>query len=259
MVPGTRFLKQIIVALLTVVILGGGGFAAVRHFHPPPPTPTPDPRAALKPIDILSTQLFRVSDHDYDFLANVQNPNTRYGSGNVGYELDFSDEGGKVVKTMPGTFYILPGQTKYVINTPLKFDVAVAKATMKITSVLWQELDPLALSGVTFVVTTAGFHQSSPSSATVGAVGGSVTNNSDFDISRVDVVVVLFDAAGKPIATNRTEIRTFLAHTARGFETAWFSPIAGTIARTSAEANTNLFENDAFIRTYGGQERFQAY
>jgi hypothetical protein len=90
-----------------------------------------------------------------------------------------------------------------------------------------------------------------------GKVGGSVFNNSDFDLNKVDVAVILFDESGEPIAVEKTEIATFLARTTRGFEVTWFSPFVGKVVRVDAEANTNVFENSNFLRQYGGQERFK--
>jgi len=92
-----------------------------------------------------------------------------------------------------------------------------------------------------------------------GKVGGSVTNNSNFDLNRVETMVLLFDQSDSVIAANRTEILTFLAKTSRGFEVTWFAPFVGQVSRVEAEANTNIFENSNFLRQYGGQERFQQF
>ncbi|MBI4120214.1 MAG: hypothetical protein HY454_01990 [Parcubacteria group bacterium] len=58
---------------------------------------------------------------------------------------------------------------------------------------------------------------------------------------------------------NRTEIRTFLANTARGFEDSWYRPFGGQVNRVEVEAHTNIFENSNFLRQYQQPERFQQF
>ena len=258
MLSSARLFKQFIIAFLFLAIIGGGAFVISQKLNPPTPTPTPDPRDVLEPVLILETNLFTVGENDYDFLAKVQNPNPTYGSSKVTYELTLLDADNQEIARKVNNFYILPGQTKYVIDTPLRFNTTVDSAVMSITGIQWQELDPLALQGIDFVVVNSEFSKTTRT-AVSGIARGLVNNISDFDVARVDVVVVLFDEDGNPIGTNRSEIRTFLAHTLRGFETAWYAPIKGIVSQVYAEANTNIFENDTFIRTYGGQERFQEY
>lgn len=258
MLSGARFFKQLIILSLFIAILGVAGFAVSQKLHPATPTPTPDPRDALKPVQILETHLFVAGGNDYDFLAKVQNPNATYGSSQVTYELTLLDADGHEIARKINSFYILPGQTKYIVDTPLKFTTAIGSATMKITGIQWQELDPLALQGIDFVVTNTAFSKKTQGTV-VGVAAGQVTNTSDFDVAQVDVVVVLFGENGDAIGTNRTAINTFLAHTTRGFETTWHAPISGTVSSVYGEANANLFQNDTFIRTYGGQQKFQEY
>ncbi len=260
MIVTTRLLKQVAIAAIVILVLTGGGVTVRYMYRPPVATPTPDPRLALEPLNVLHTYFFTVNEkaHDYDFLARIQNPNATFGSGVVAYDLSFFDGADNIISTKKNTFYILPGQTKYIVDTPLRFEVPVKRAEMKITSIDWQELDDLALQGVDLVVTSEQFKKIDKPNL-FGLVQGTVDNASDFDVTTVHVVVVLLDAAGIPLATNRTEMRTFLAHTTRGFETDWFLPVPGEIAKTYVEANTNLFENDTFIRMHGGKEQFQSF
>ena len=258
MVVTTRLLKQASLFIIFLIIVGGGLVATGRALHDPTPTPTPDPRELLAPLIITDTYLFQVANNDYDFLAQVQNPNETYGAGSVTYRLSFFDEAGTPVSQKTNTFYILPGQTKFVIETPLRFASPISKAEMKITGVQWQELDPLALIGVDLVVTNEQF-QKRTGPTIFGVVSGIVNNTSDFDVSSVQVVIVLLDAKDIPVAANRTEIRTFLADTRRGFESSWTAPLTVSVSKTYVEANTNLFLNDTFIRAHGGQEQFQTY
>lgn len=248
--------KKIVIAVIFFLIVGGLGFLIYRSVVPPAPEQTPNPTVNLAPLQVVSTQLFNVQNNDYDFLAKISNSNSNYGSGDVEYTLTFYSAAGQQVSTKAGSFYILPGQTKYIIDSPLKFEQPVSRADMQIKSVDWQKLDPLSASGVALLVKNATFLQVNQS-GTFAKAGGEVFNSSDFDLNKVDVALVLLDQTETPIAINKTEIRTFLARTTRGFEATWFAPFVGQTNRVDAEASTNVFENSNFLRTYGGGEKFK--
>jgi len=245
MVPGLRLVKKLLLLFIFLAIIGGISLWAVRTFSIPVTTPTPDPIAQLKPLEVVSTKLFTNSDQSYDLLVQIKNPNTKFGSGDVRYTIMLDDQ------KITGSSYILPGQIKYIVHPAIRTTRPVISADLKISSVAWQELDPLAVRGVQFAVTNSNLSEK--------RLQGFILNNSDFDVGRVDVAVVLFDANNEPLAVNRSTIYTFLAHTTRGFEVSWPSAFEKTAARSTIEAQANLFENSAFIRTYGGQEKFQAY
>lgn len=260
MAPVTRLIKQIIIAVIVLIILWGIGWGFMRIFVPAPPTPTPDIGTRLQPITFITSQLFSISRDQYDFYARVRNLNADYGSGDVEYQLigyyDQMDGNESTVVLQTGSFYILPGQTKYIVVSPLISNQQLTKVDLHIVSVNWQEVDPLISRGANLVIVNPKYVPQS-ASGVFSKAGGSVVNNSDFDINRADITVVAYDSSNDPIAVGKTDVRTFLAHTTRGFEVAWYAPFSGTVARVDAEAQFNVFENDALIRTYGGTERFQ--
>lgn len=262
MVVGFRLFKQLIIATTVLVAFGVIVLWGMRTFSTPVATPTPDPIAKLAPVEVLKTYLFSAGERDYDFLAQVRNPNATYGAGVVSYTLDlvFDGTGGKEsVTTIDGSFYILPGQTKYIVLSPIKTALPIQSMKMHIINIAWQELDPLAVSSSVNLTVTAASFIPSTQAPLAGKVGGSARNNSDFDLEAVDVAVILMDSEGNPVGASRTEIRTFLAHTARGFEVAWYAKPTSNVDHVLAEGNANLFRNRTFIRTYGGIEQFQTY
>lgn len=257
MEPAQRLARQLVVAFIFVLILGGVGFGIYRGFiYSPTPTPTPNPTINLAPIKVIYSKLFNVQNNDYDFLAKVNNPNAEYGSPAVEYEISFYNSAGEPVSNKNGSFYILPGQTKYVIESPLQFNGLISRADFKIKSVDWQKLQPLAATAAVLLTRNVIYSQISRPGSFAKA-GGEVFNGSDLDLNRVDVAVVVLDVNQEPIAVNKTNIFTFLARTARGFEVNWFAPFVGQTNRVDAEANADVFENSNFLRTYGGQEKFK--
>jgi hypothetical protein len=255
---GQRKRKQALIAVIFFLVVGGFGFLIYRGVRPPLPTPTPNPTINLAPIQIIDYWLFNIENNDYDFLAKVTNPNTDYGSPNVEYEILFFNAEGVKISQKSGSFYILPGQTKYVVNSPIRFQEPVSRAEFFVKSVDWQKLNPLAAGGVKLVVKNyENSYARVQQPGVFSKAGGEVFNDSDFDLNRVEVTVVLLEENNTPLAVGRTVIYTFLAKTTRGFEVSWSSPFIGRVVRIDAEANTNVFENSNFLRQYGGQERFK--
>lgn len=253
-----RATKQIIIALIFFLILGGVSFGVYRSFSESIPMPTPDVTIHLSPIQILSTKLLNVANNDYDFVAKVYNPNFEYGSANVEYKIIFYNAVNIEIGQKNNSFYILPGQTRYVINTPLRFQELPVRAEMNIVSIDWQKIDPLGVINISLITRNVTYGQVAETSV-FSKAGGNIVNNSDYDLNQVNIIILLFDGNDNIIATNRTEIWTFIARTTRGFETNWYSPFVGVVARVEVEAHTNVLENSNFLRQYDRQERFQQF
>lgn len=258
-----RRFKQLIVMIVFFLIVGGAGFLVYRVINPPLPPATPDPTAHLLPFKIVFTRLLNVENNDYDFVAKVFNPNPDYGSPEVVYELTFLGLDGTEVSRKSGSFYILPGQTKHIIDSPLRFQQPLGKVLMNVISVEWQRLNSLAAQGVPLVVKNVYHRREGRDQTATGIfsrVGGVVLNASDFDLSKVDILVLLLDRENIPVAVGKTEIRTFLIGTERGFEVKWFQSLTPEAVNVEAEANSNILENSNFLRRYQIQpERFQQF
>jgi len=253
----SRVTKQIFVALIFLIIIGGLGFFGYRGANPPKPTPTPNPTANIK-IVIAYEKLINVKNNDYDFVAKVTNPSSVYGSGDVEYDLNFYDSTGAVVSTKSGSFYILPGETKYVVETPLRFSQLISSAHLQIKSVDWQKLNSATDQSILFLDRNVGFSLVNQPGV-FGKVSGSITNSSNYDFAKADVNIILFDQENNIIAVSRTDIRSFLAKTNRGFEVAWPDAFNGQVGQAFAKTSTNVFQDSNFLRDYGGQERFQEF
>jgi hypothetical protein len=251
-----RLLKQIIVGVVFFSIVGTAGFGVSRIIVPPTPTPTPNPFASVKPLQVSDTTLLALADNDYDFVAKVSNPNTDTGVSGAHYNLILTNADNTQSLTLPLDFFMLPGQTKYVVYTPIKTNFVATKVQFLPKQVEWQKLDSMALQRVSLPVRdVTGFQKGQ--GEIFGSVGGSVLNNSVIDFNQVDVVGVILDKDNKPIALNKTTLRTFLAGTTRGFEFTWYAPFEGEIGRIDVQPETNIYVDTNFIRTIGVPERYQ--
>ena len=87
----------------------------------------------IKPINIISSRFFQIGAGDYDFVAQLSNPNVSYGASRLEYNLGSSS----------GSSYILPGQTKWVVLTALKIPDGVEGVQLVIKNAQWEKLDML--------------------------------------------------------------------------------------------------------------------
>ncbi|MDP3953866.1 MAG: hypothetical protein Q8Q06_00425 [bacterium] len=256
MLPAERIVKQITALVIFVIIFGGLGFLAYEGLKPSAPTPTPPPILNLTPVYALSSKLFNVQNNDYDFVAKVKNPNQEYGSDSIQYELSLWDNDDELILRKYGTFYIMPGQTKYIADLPMRLSRPAVRHDFKVVSINWLKVGETVGEDVSLVVRNITYSQP-PGESFFSKAAGNVYNNSDFDLGEVGLVAVAFNSSGEPIAVNKTIINTFLAKTSRGFELKWQYPFVGSYSTIEIEANTNIFENANFIRRLGEQERFQ--
>jgi hypothetical protein len=256
MTTNGRILKQALILTITLLIFLGIFWTGRQIFTSPTPTPTVDPRTLLDPIQILKQNIIEIEENDYDFVAQVRNPNTEYGGAEVQYKLNLIDNSNITIETFSGTFYILPGQTKYIVRTRLQTSQKVASANLHITAIDWQELDVFGGSGVDLIVTNVR-HGAPVNPSIFYQAGADVYNSSFFDLNMIDIVIVVFDDQNQTLAVNTTNMRTLLSQEQRGFETPWFNEFQGEIAKITVEAYTNLFKNDNFLRTQGELQKFQ--
>ena len=251
--PATRLTKQGIYGVVFLFVVGSLGYLGFRAIVPykVPPTPTPTP--TIIRFEVLSSVLLAACRNTYDFVAQVRNPNRDFGSSKIDYTVTYIGAAG-TVGTQDGTFYIMPGQKKYIVELSQTFGASVTNASMAIRAIEWRQLSPLAPSGVDLQVKQPIYNQLNQTGV-FSRVTGEIFNNSNFDIDHIEVIAVPVDAAGTPLSANTTVIRTFLTRTTRGFEMVWPTAFSGTIDHIDVEAGANIFDDDNFLRTYGGESK----
>lgn len=248
-----RLLKQIIIAAVFFIIVGSiVYFSFLRDAI----QPAPPPAVLIQPPLILSQRLLKVKDLDYDFLAEVKNPNPDFGATDVSYRLDLFGRSGELVATKTGSINLLPGQTRYEIVSPIIVDNEISSAEFKISDAAWERLKEFIPQSL-FLVKNQEYALLPPDLGS--RLKATLSNNSNFDFDRVDVNVILFNEENDVLAVNRTDVRTFLAKTDRFFEVKWLHQFSGSVSRVEINAYTDVFKSENFIREHGTQEKFQRF
>lgn len=209
----------------------------------------------LGPPQVISAQLIEAGENDYDFVAKIKNSHQQFGASEVEYELILFNGDDYELDKEEGVFYILPGQTKYLILTHITTEKNVQRTDFKIKSAIWQKLG--SIEGMNFIVKSQTY-TSLPGDGT--ALDVNILNDSDSDFEIVDIDVVLYNPQGDIVAINRSDIRTFLSRTERGFRVVWPFQINSQVDKIEVYPSTNLFNNSNFIKSNGsGIHKFQQY
>jgi hypothetical protein len=257
-----RTQKQLIIGLVFVLILGGIGYSV--YYSLMPKVSCTDGikngkeegidcgtlacgkacEPAILPINIISSQFFQVGQGDYDFAAQLSNPNISYGASRIEYGLGSSS----------GSAYILPGQTKWIVLTALKIPDGVEGIQFLIKNAQWEKFN-MPNNTVDFTLRRTDYHPIQKGTELAAVL----YNDSNFDFDKIDVAVILFDDTNNIVGVNRTDIRTFLSKSERGFSVIWPFVLPGNAMRWDVDVSTNLFENSNFIKSYGSQEKFQKF
>ena len=184
----------------------------------------------------------------YDVLGKIFNGNNDIGASSFQYTFTLLDGAGQVIATRSGENYILPQETKTLVELNLESTVTPALALLTITEVKWerfsgyQEKPAVNIYQKRFEQTglTFGF----------GKAYGLVSNESPYDFRSIAVTVVLRDMMGKPLALNETVLNTVSAGQARDFSLVFPTPFVGEVARLDMEVDADVYHSDNFVEQY---------
>ena len=252
-----RYQKQIVIGLVSLIVLMGGAFVftslitGISTYTSPEGVDIEKPgKPAFRNPEILFTDFFEVKKSGtYDAVAYIKNLNLEYGSSDVAYEFNFLNEAGVVFYKLSGTTFILPGESKYVIEPAIKLPAAPAddtpaKVEFIIEDVTWRRLAPFSPGELSLSDTSLKGEEGLSGSRFLGVVN----NMSPYNLRNVEVHIVLYQG-GKPITAGRTDMQDLLRGSARAFQIMLPHGLPQDVS-IDARVESNFFENSNFIRDY---------
>lgn len=192
---------------------------------------------------------------EYDFYGVVINPNNVYGSKSFTYQIKFKDESGFMLAEKQGVSFILPGDKKYIIENNIKLDKLPADIDFSIIGSEWVELEDL-YEKPDLKVANKSYNEIS-SGVGFSEAKGLLQNRSPFDFAMIKIKVILFDASGKIIALNATEMRTVKSGEERDYRAFWPTRFFGEVVNVENQIEVNVFDSDSFAKKYFKSEKFQ--
>ncbi|MDO8240701.1 MAG: FxLYD domain-containing protein [Candidatus Moranbacteria bacterium] len=183
-----------------------------------------------------------------DLYARVSNPNATFGSKKFQYEFKILDAAGSVVTTKKGVSYILPAESKYVVENNVEFVGVPSRVEFNILNQEWSEFanyyerPQLKIVNKTYGQINSGIGFSE--------VKGLLKNESSFNFNTIRLDVILKDANDSVIALNSTEMNTVKSGENRDFRALWLNRFPGEVMNVEVQTGVNIFESETFTKQY---------
>jgi len=206
-------------------------------------------------IQFQETAFIRSGENRYDILGKIHNPNSEVGATSFTYTASLLDSAEKVLATHSGTGYILPLETKYILDFNLDISVAPTTVSIHLSDVQWvrfsgyQEKPAVSIYQKRYdqISSGTGFSE----------VFGLLSNESSYDFRSLIVQIILRDSTGKPLALNSTEMNTVRSHENRDFRLVWPSAFPGAVENVEMVVDADVYHSENFIRQYLPGGKFQ--
>jgi hypothetical protein len=234
----------IIFAIVVNIIIPG----SIIKLPSPSPTPTPQKPKEFK-IETGKTVLLPdlKKEKTYDVIAEIKNSDPEFGTPHLNYKFVLKDFLGNVVGERNGQSYILPSQSRYIIE----LGVAVSgKAEILELETKPQDIQKFKeFENPQTQMKIAGQNFDFIDGKT--KAWADIYNESDFGFGKVEVDFILYNSEDEIIGVNYTNINDFSAGTKRYVSTLWDYEISAKISRIELETNVNVYESGAFMGQYG--------
>jgi len=212
----------------------------------------------IKEIEVLSTKAILNQNNFYDVFAQIKNLNQNYGSGHVAYEFELYDLQNNLIAQRSGSTFIIPGQTKYLIQTKIESDKQVNNVKLSFGSIEWEKLSDYQVPE--FIIKQKEYRLLDGEDSGSSQAKGILINKNDFDFEKIDIDILLFNFSYQLVGLNNIEIRTLLAGEEREFVASWFNKIDNQVTFVEMEAETNIFDPSNYLPAERGEvEEFQEY
>lgn len=196
-----------------------------------------------KPLEILNAVVLPVAPGIYSAHVQVFNPNTDLSARNFIYEFEFRDNNGKILKSVPGSSFLLSGKTSRIVLAAARLSVAPARVGVSITDteVKWTKAVPSFEPDFLILQKSSG---STPEGNFF--VEAQLKNNHSFEIKSVNIAIVVFDRQNENIvAVNSTVVTDLKPFESRYFRLIWPMSadrlFAGTIGQIEISPSLNPF------------------
>jgi len=191
----------------------------------------------------------------YDIYGKITNPNSVLGSNSFQYEFKIKNSAGAVIDSKTGTSFILPGDSKYIIEGNVNLPEASSQIELSITNTNWIEKNDL-YEAPQIKVVYKNYNE------VVGGLGffeatGLLKNESALDFNEIKLKIILTDELGRVVALNSTEMNTVKTWENRDFKVSWPNRFPGSVANMNVQIEVNVFDSAAFVRQYFKPQKFQ--
>lgn len=208
-----------------------------------------------KDIEVLNKDIVYGGEGLWDVLIEIKNPNNNFGRNGFRYTITLEDGSGNEIGSRVGEAYILPVETKYILETNFPSSVKPESVSVKIEGDNWMELE--VFEEPELGVFNKQFFSRNDNGKS--EVRGLIRNESEFDFNAIDVDIIIRDLSGKPMAVISSEMNTMAAQEERDFKIVWPYEVSGDVGEVEVKVETNVFDSLNFMKNFPATERFQEF
>lgn len=193
-----------------------------------------------KDVTIEEVAVTLGGNNTYDVVAKIINPNDAMGAKNFKYVFTLKDASGSIIAKREGTSFILPADTKYVAELSLQTDgnAAPASSSIEISGAQWDKLASIDKPQIGVYSKKVGPIANSNGNE----AEGTIRNESNYDLKKIDVVVILRDEKGNIIGVNTTQRNSVRAREDQYFKVTWPYALGGNVQDMEVDLQTNIFD-----------------
>jgi len=242
-----RIKKQIIYGLIYLLILGGiitGIYFSVRQTATPKP-----PMLAPKDIEIIwAQQSMQPNTNECDLAAQIKNPNPYHFATQINYQFLLYGLNGQIISQVPGTTWLLPNQTKYIlvneiVCSELSGVKTVGRVIFKVGPISWQTYTEYTEPQIQiFQKELQKLTQGPP----YAQISGVVVNKNNFDLTDLKINIILENNEGKLIGARQLPIESLVAGQEIKINYQWLTEIRDNIYSLIIEPDVSPSKN--FLR-----------
>jgi len=204
----------------------------------------------VQKIRILEKAAIPTKPDYYDLYTVIQNPNPTSGIEDLRYTFEVFDGTGASVAKRSGRTFLLPNAEKYIVEPAVKLEEPPAQVNITFQPISWRDLtnyiQPEVFARNKEIHSTPSLEQSGME------LTGLVNNKSDIDFQDIVITVIVREQfSDEVVAVNRTDMQTLRASEERRFVVNWPFTFSASSPQIEVQAETNVFDNDNFIRESG--------
>lgn len=212
---------------------------------------------SARDVEVVKTAFVASGSEAYDLVVWLKNPNEAYGAKLVSGSFLLSGEGGKSLGEVRASSFLLPGETKYIVKQGIASigGERVVSVTWKMGEVSW--VDMQEITGINLNIVDRKYEE-----VTTGVgfskVTGLLRNDSTYDWNDVGISIVLLDRSGNLLAVHGTSRQTFRSGEKWDFQLVFPVRFPGDVADVTMQAETNVYNNENFLKANLPGGRFQS-
>ena len=241
----------VVIGILFFIIAFQVGSAIIRAVLPKqevvvPVDPSTIPPSDFSQITFDTPVLVTTGERTYDVVFRISDANKQWGVNKLQYRVNVLSAAGTLLKSQTGTRFALPGSSVTVIVSNITTSEVAASATVE--RLAGDFAKPVTTEPLSVEVRSR--HFSPKTSDGIATFSGVLRNNSNYDLDRVDIQMLVKNTAGQIIGINFTQANTVKSNEDRAFVLNFDRTFDDTVTYDIV-VTTNALERSNFLLKQG--------